>query len=487
MKKLSDILYQISIKSVIGNTQIDINELNFDSRKINAGDVFFALKGFDMDGHNYISKAIDNGAKVVVCEILPEEKISEITYIQVENSHIALGIASSNYYDNPSGKLTLIGVTGTNGKTTTTTLLYNLFEDFGFKCALLSTIENIVDGEIIPSTHTTSDSITINKLLNHAVEKKCEYAFMEVSSHGIHQNRLAGLKFKIGAFTNITHDHLDYHKTFANYLAAKKKFFDELPQDAIAITNMDDKNGLVMLQNTKAKKITYSLKSTSDYKAKAMEVRLDGMLLQFNGQEFWTSLTGKFNIYNELLAFAIAHELGFEALKIMTSLSKLKRVKGRFETFVSDKGIFIVVDYAHTPDALENILSSINQIRTKNEKLITVFGCGGHRDKTKRPEMGDIATQLSDLSIITSDNPRDEIPEEIIEQIEKGVKPQNTNKVLTISDRKQAIKTAVKIAEPKDIILVAGKGHENYQEINGEKYPFDDMETTKELLLEQNK
>lgn len=482
MKKLSDLLYKVSIEKLIGNVGSSIKNISFDSRKIESGYIFFAIKGYDLDGHKYIPQAITQGATVVVCEELPEELSDYVTYVQVKNSSIALGIVASNFYDNPSEKLTLAGITGTNGKTTTTTLLYNLFTQLGFRCALLSTIENRISDKVLNSNHTTPDPITINQLLAQAVDEGCQYAFMEVSSHGIHQNRLAGLTFKIGAFTNITHDHLDYHQTFSNYIAAKKKFFDELPKTAIAITNMDDKNGLIMLQNTNAKKVTYSLKSNSEYKGKIIENRLDGMLLQFNNQEFWTVLAGKFNAYNELLAYTIASELGFDSLDIVTALSKLQRVKGRFETYVSDDKKYIIVDYAHTPDALQNILEAINQSRTRNEKLITVFGCGGHRDKEKRPKMGNIATRLSDLAIITSDNPRDENPDEIIQEIEAGIEPQNTNKYLSITDRKQAIRTAIKMAAPKDIILIAGKGHENYQEINGKHFPFDDMKIAKELL-----
>lgn len=482
MKKLSDLLYKVSIEKLIGNVGSSIKNISFDSRKIESGYIFFAIKGYDLDGHKYIPQAITQGATVVVCEELPEELSDYVTYVQVKNSSIALGIVASNFYDNPSEKLTLAGITGTNGKTTTTTLLYNLFTQLGFHCALLSTIENRISDKVLNSNHTTPDPITINQLLAQAVDEGCQYAFMEVSSHGIHQNRLAGLTFKIGAFTNITHDHLDYHQTFSNYIAAKKKFFDELPKTAIAITNMDDKNGLIMLQNTNAKKVTYSLKSNSEYKGKIIENRLDGMLLQFNNQEFWTVLAGKFNAYNELLAYTIASELGFDSLDIVTALSKLQRVKGRFETYVSDDKKYIIVDYAHTPDALQNILEAINQSRTRNEKLITVFGCGGHRDKEKRPKMGNIATRLSDLAIITSDNPRDENPDKIIQEIETGIEPQNTNKYLSITDRKQAIRTAIKMAAPKDIILIAGKGHENYQEINGKHFPFDDMKIAKELL-----
>ncbi|MCO6564140.1 MAG: UDP-N-acetylmuramoyl-L-alanyl-D-glutamate--2,6-diaminopimelate ligase [Apibacter sp.] len=482
MKKLSDLLYKVSIEKLIGNVGSSIKNISFDSRKVEQDYIFFAIKGHDLDGHKYLSQAISKGASVIICEELPEELLDHITYIQVKNSSIALGIVASNFYNNPSDKLTLIGITGTNGKTTTTTLLYNLFTQLGFRCALLSTIENRISDTILKSNHTTPDPITINQLLAQAVENGCQYAFMEVSSHGIYQNRLAGLTFKIGAFTNITHDHLDYHQTFSNYIAAKKKFFDELPNTAIAVTNIDDKNGLIMLQNTNAKKVTYSLKSNSIYKGKIIESRLDGMLLQFRNQEFWTVLAGKFNAYNELLAYTIASELGFDPIVVVTAISKLQRVKGRFETYVSDEKKYIIVDYAHTPDALQNILEAINQSRTRNEKLITVFGCGGHRDKEKRPKMGNIATRLSDLTIITSDNPRDENPDEIINEIKVGIESQNTNKYLTITDRKEAIQTAIKMAEPKDIILIAGKGHENFQEINGKYFPFDDMKIAKELI-----
>jgi UDP-N-acetylmuramoyl-L-alanyl-D-glutamate--2,6-diaminopimelate ligase len=482
MKKLSDLLYKVSIEKLIGNVGSSIKNISFDSRKVEQDYIFFAIKGYDLDGHKYIPQAICKGASVIVCEELPDQFLDHITYIQVKNSSIALGIVATNFYNNPSDKLILVGITGTNGKTTTTTLLFNLFTKLGFRCALISTIENRITDKILNSNHTTPDPITINQLLAQAVNDQCQYAFMEVSSHGIFQNRLAGLVFKIGAFTNISHDHLDYHQTFSNYIAAKKKFFDELPKSAIAVTNKDDKNGLIMLQNTSAKKVTYSLKSNSDYKGKIIENRLDGMLLQFNNLEFWTVLAGKFNAYNELLAYTIASELDIDPLSIVTSLSNLQRVKGRFETYISDEKKYIIVDYAHTPDALQNILEAINQTRTRNEKLITVFGCGGHRDKEKRPEMGKIATRLSDLAILTSDNPRNEDPNVIIDEIKAGIEPQNTNKYLSITDRKQAIQTAIKMTGPKDIILIAGKGHENFQEINGKYYPFDDMKIAKELI-----
>ena len=413
--------------------------------------------------------------------MLPEQKEEGITYIKVENSSEVLGLLASNFYGNPSKDLILIGVTGTNGKTSVSTLLFDVFQKMGYLSALISTVEYRIGNEVFPSTHTTPDIVTLNKILSKAVEQGCQYAFMEVSSHGIHQGRIDGLNFRIAGFTNITHDHLDYHKTFLDYLNTKKRFFDELPQTAVAITNIDDKNGLVMLQNTKAKKKTYALKTLADYQGKLLEADFNGMLLNFNSKEFWTTLTGKFNVYNLLLVFAIARELGFEENEILTVISQLKRVNGRFETLKSEGGIVFVVDYAHTPDALENILDSINEIRTKNERLITVFGCGGDRDKEKRPEMGKVATRKSTLAIITSDNPRTEDPMQIIKEIEAGIEVENFSKYTTIPDRKEAIKMAIKFAEPKDIILVAGKGHETYQEINGVRHHFDDKEVILEL------
>ena len=414
--------------------------------------------------------------------MLPEQKEEGITYIKVENSSKVLGLLASNFYGNPSKDLILIGVTGTNGKTSVSTLLFDVFQKMGYLSALISTVEYRIGDEVFPSTHTTPDIVTLNKILAKAVEQGCQYAFMEVSSHGIHQGRIDGLNFRIAGFTNITHDHLDYHKTFLEYLNTKKRFFDELPQTAVAITNIDDKNGLVMLQNTKAKKKTYAVKTLADYHGKLLELDFNGMLLDFNGKEFWTTLTGKFNVYNLLLVFAIARELGFEENEILTTISKLKRVNGRFEVLKSQGGIIFVVDYAHTPDALENILDSINEIRTKNERLITIFGCGGDRDREKRPEMGKVATRKSTLAIITSDNPRTEDPAQIIKEIEAGVESQNFSKYITIPYRKEAIKMAIKFAEPKDIVLVAGKGHETYQEINGVRHHFDDKETILELV-----
>lgn len=484
---LNIILNKIPLLEVIGLLDIEISNIAFDSRKITTDGLYIAVKGTATDGHQFISSAIESGAKVVVCETLPEVLVEGITYIRVKDSNHALGQIASNFYGNPSEKLSLVGVTGTNGKTSVSTLLFEVFKNLGYPSALISTVEYRIVDEVLPSTHTTPDIITLNKILAQAVEKGCEYAFMEVSSHGIHQGRINGLNFKVAGFTNLTHDHLDYHKTFLEYLNTKKKFFDDLSETAIAITNIDDKNGLVMLQNTKATKKNYAQKTLADYHGKLLEVDFNGMLLNFNGKEVWTTLTGKFNVYNLLLVFAIAQELGFEETEILTAISKLKRVNGRFETFKSDGGIVFVVDYAHTPDALENILDSINEIRTKNERLITVFGCGGDRDREKRPEMGKVATQKSTLAIITSDNPRTEDPTAIIKEIEAGVEAQNFSKYTTIPDRKEAIKMAIKFAEPRDIVLVAGKGHETYQEINGVRHHFDDKEVIEELWKAMSK
>ncbi len=479
---LRQVLDNVKILEIVGKLETEISEIIFDSRKVIENSLYIAIKGTLADGHQYISSAIEKGAKGIVCEVLPEQKEEGITYIKVENSSDVLGLLASNFYGNPSKDLILIGVTGTNGKTSISTLLFDVFQKMGYLSALISTVEYRIGSEVFPSTHTTPDIITLNRILSKAVEQGCQYAFMEVSSHGIHQGRIDGLNFRIAGFTNITHDHLDYHKTFLEYLNTKKRFFDELPQTAVAITNIDDKNGLVMLQNTKAKKKTYAVKTLADYHGKLLELDFNGMLLDFNGKEFWTTLTGKFNVYNLLLVFAIARELGFEENEILTTISKLKRVNGRFEVLKSQGGIIFVVDYAHTPDALENILDSINEIRTKNERLITIFGCGGDRDREKRPEMGKVATRKSTLVIITSDNPRTEEPMQIIKEIEAGVESQNFSKYITIPDRKEAIKMAIKFAEPKDIVLVAGKGHETYQEINGVRHHFDDKETILELV-----
>lgn len=478
---LEALLNRIPVLEISGRKNPEISEIVFDSRKAVEDSLYVAVRGTVSDGHSFIDAAIAKGAIALVCEVLPENLYPEITYIQVKDASKTLGQLASNFYGNPSEKLSLIGITGTNGKTSVTTLLFDIFKNLGFKSALISTVEYRIADEIIPSTHTTPDVVRLNQLLAKAVEMGCEYAFMEVSSHGIHQNRTEGLNFKIAGFTNISHDHLDYHKTFSEYLKTKKRFFDELNPEAIAITNIDDKNGTVMLQNTKATQKTYALKTMANYHGRILEADFNGMLLNFGGREFWTTLTGKFNVYNLLLAYAVAIESGFHEEDVLKAISTLKKVKGRFETLKSDTGIFFVIDYAHTPDALENILDSINDIRTKNERLITIFGCGGDRDHAKRPEMGKIATRKSTLAIITSDNPRTEDPAAIIKEIEAGVEPQNFSKYTSIPDRKEAIKMAIKFAEPRDIILLAGKGHEDYQEINGVKHHFDDKETIMEL------
>lgn len=479
---LEKLIANISIIQHQGTLDKEVSTLVFDSRKAVEAAAYVAVKGVVADGHDFINAAIDNGAKSIICEVLPKDLKDGVSYIVVENSSKTLGQLAANFYDHPSKKLHLVGITGTNGKTSVTTLLFDIFKNLGYSAALISTVEYRIADEIIPSTHTTPDVVRINEMLAKAVENGCEYAFMEVSSHGITQDRIEGLQFKIAGFTNITRDHLDYHLTFDNYIAAKKRFFDELDASAIAITNADDKNGNVMLQNTKATKKSFAMKTMADFHAKLLEVDFNGMLLNFNGKEFWTTLTGKFNVYNLVLAYGIAIELGFNEDEVLQSISKLQRVNGRFETLKSNSGIFFVIDYAHTPDAIDNILDSINEIRTKNERLICVFGCGGDRDHGKRPEMGKIATQKSTVAIITSDNPRTEDPTAIIKEIEAGVEPQNFNKYISIPDRKEAIKMAIKFAEPKDIILVAGKGHETYQEISGVKHHFDDKEVIRELL-----
>jgi len=487
MKNLKDILYRTSIEAIKGSTDLTINKIEFDSRKVSTGDVFVAIKGTVADGHQYINKCIEQGAVAIICEVFPEETIDGITYIQVDNSYKALAFMAANYYDNPSEKLKLVGVTGTNGKTTIATLLYTMFENAGYKSGLLSTVKIKVHQAEFPATHTTPDSLTINYYLNEMVESGVEFCFMEVSSHGIHQSRTEGLHFAGGIFTNLSHDHLDYHKTFAEYRDVKKSFFDNLPKTAFALSNIDDKNGSVMLQNTKAQKRTYSLKSYSDYKAYVLENQFIGLLLKIDNQEVYTKLIGNFNAYNLLAIYATGIELGLEKQEALTLLSQLESVSGRFQYIVSKNKITAIVDYAHTPDALENVLNTIADIRTKNEQLITIIGCGGDRDKTKRPVMAHIASSLSDKAIFTSDNPRTEDPEMIIIEMEKGVEPQNYKKTLSILDRKQAIKTACQLAESGDIILIAGKGHETYQEINGVKHDFDDMKIVTELLEQLNK
>lgn len=487
MKKLKDILYKVSVESVIGTTEVTVENVEFDSRKVINNTLFVAQKGLIFNGHEFIDKAIEKGAVAVICKDLPKNTQPNITYIQVANSNEALAIIASNFYDNPSEKLKLIGVTGTNGKTTIATLLYKLFKKAGYKVGLLSTIKIMIDELEQAATHTTPDSLTINKTLHKMVLAGAEFCFMEVSSHGIHQKRTAGLLFQGGVFTNLTHDHLDYHKSFAEYRDVKKIFFDNLPKTAFVLVNIDDKNGAVMLQNTSAKKYTYALKTIADYKVKILENQFDGLLLNIDNHEIWTKLIGTFNAYNLLAIYATADLLGLDKLEILQIISNLENVDGRFQHTISKSGIYSIVDYAHTPDALKNVLETINTIRTHNEQVITVVGCGGDRDKSKRPKMGHIASALSTQVVFTSDNPRSENPELIIKDIESGVAPENYKKTISITDRKQAIKTACKLANKDDIILVAGKGHETYQIIGDVRSNFNDFEIVNELLTELNK
>ncbi len=476
MKLLKDILYKAGIEEVVGSTNVAIENICIDSRQAKKFSLFIAVKGTAVDGHQFIDTAIEQGSLAIICEDLPENLVKEVNYIQVKNSRFAAGVIASNFYDNPSEKLKLIGVTGTNGKTTVTTLLYELFKNLGYKTGLLSTVRNLIDGVVIEATHTTPDPISLNELLAEMVDRGCEYAFMEVSSHALDQHRVAGVEFTGAIFTNISHDHLDYHETFDNYIAAKKMLFNNLPSNAFALVNLDDKNGEVMVQNTKAKIITYGLKSMADRKAKILENNLTGLILNIDGQEVITRLIGSFNAYNILSVYGAAIELKEEKLQILTTLSNLHSPDGRFQFIKTDNNILGIVDYAHTPDALDNVISTIHGLRTGNEKLITLVGCGGDRDKTKRPEMARIAAEGSTKVILTSDNPRSEDPTQILEDMKTGLDPVLKRKAVSIVDRLEAIRTACMLAEPGDIILVAGKGHEKYQEINGVKHDFDDME-----------
>jgi UDP-N-acetylmuramoyl-L-alanyl-D-glutamate--2,6-diaminopimelate ligase len=484
---LREIVYKVSIEVVKGSTDIAINAIDFDSRKIGSNDLFIAIRGTQSNGHDFIEKAIQQGAVAIFCDTFPTEITDGITYIQVKDTNKALAFIAANYFGNPSQSLKLVGITGTNGKTTIASLLYQLFQKAGFKVGLLSTVKIMVDTTEYKATHTTPDSITINQYLREMVDSGVTHCFMEVSSHGIHQQRTEALHFEGGVFTNLSHDHLDYHPTFAEYRDVKKSFFDHLPKAAFALVNIDDKNGTVMLQNTTARKLTYALKSYANYRAQILESLMSGLLMKINENEVWVRLIGTFNAYNLLAIYGTAVELGLDSFDVLRLLSELESVSGRFQYIVSNDKITAIVDYAHTPDALENVLKTINDIRTKNEQLITIVGCGGDRDKTKRSIMANIASTLSDKIIITSDNPRTENPETIIAEMEKGVEPQNFKKTISITDRKQAIKTACQLAQPNDIILIAGKGHETYQEINGVRYDFDDMQIVKELLIQLNK
>ena len=483
MKKLSDILYKVRITATNGSTNIDVKSVQIDSRKIEPGSLFIAVKGVGVDGHQFIDKAIAQGAIAVVGETLPKKQTAGITYVQTTSSAEAAGIIAHNFYDQPTQKLKLVGVTGTNGKTTIATLLYQLFTCLGYKCGLLSTVENQITGRVIPSTHTTPDAVSLNALLHQMVEEGCIYAFMEVSSHAIHQQRIAGLVFTGALFSNITHDHLDYHKTFDEYIKAKKAFFDTLPSSAFAITNLDDKRGQVMLQNTAAKKYSYSLRTLADFKGKILDNTLTGLVMNINDQEVHFRLIGEFNAYNLLAVYGAAICLGEEKNAVLQCLSALNGAEGRFEYVVSPKEKVIgIIDYAHTPDALLNVLATIQKLRSGEEKVITVVGCGGDRDRSKRPVMGEVACEHSDKVIFTSDNPRSEDPMQILADMETGLNTAAKRKYVSIPDRKQAIKTAVGMAQTEDIVLIAGKGHEKYQEINGVKHHFDDKEVLSEMF-----
>ena len=486
MRKLQDILYGVKMLSIEGTTSQMIDHLTFDSREAKESSAFFAIVGTVSNGHDYISQVIEAGCKtIVVSETV--ETINGVTIIRVEDTNEALAIVAHNFYGEPSKALKLIGITGTNGKTTIATLLYQLFSNLEFQTGLISTVVNKICDREIQSTHTTPDPIQLNALLREMVDEGCSHCFMEVSSHAIHQSRIKGLHFSGGVFTNITHDHLDYHKTFKEYIHVKKAFFDQLPNSAFALTNNDDKNGMVMLQNTAARKLTYAMRSMADYKVKVLENQFSGLVLSFNHTEIWTKLIGDFNAYNLLAVYAVAQELGLEETETLTIVSQLESVDGRFQFMQSSSGITAIVDYAHTPDALYNVLNTIEKIRTRNETVFTIVGCGGDRDKTKRPEMAAIACDLSDKVILTSDNPRSEDPNTIIDDMMEGVDGVSFKKTLSIVDREQAIKTAVTMAEKNDIILIAGKGHEKYQDIKGVKHDFDDLETITELFKKLNK
>ena len=482
MKKLKDILADVSILEISGDEDILVNKITFDSREVEPVDLFVAISGTRVDGHQYIDKVIEKGATVIVCERLPESQPKHVTFIKVENSSKALGLMASAYYDHPSRKLKLIGITGTNGKTTTVFLLYKLFKSLGYEAGMLSTIENRIGNTIVKSTHTTADAIQINRNIAEMVDAGCDYCFMEISSHAIDQERISGLQIFGAIFSNITHDHLDYHTTFNNYIKAKKKLFDELPKEAFALVNSDDKHASVMLQNTKARKLTYSLKNVSDFKGRILENLFEGIEIRINNNDVWTKLVGTFNAYNLMAAYATAIIDGQNQEEVLLSISKLDPVEGRFQVVPNNSGIIAIVDYAHTPDALNNVMNTINNVRQGNEHLLTIVGAGGNRDKTKRPQLAQIACKYSDRVILTSDNPRNENPEDIIRDMEKGLNGDDKRKTVKITDRREAIKTATMISVKGDIILVAGKGHETYQEVNEVRHHFDDREILMECL-----
>lgn len=476
MAILKDILYGVSLQEVVGRTDVSVNSIQFDSRKVAEGDAFVAIKGTASDGHAYIDQVIAQGAKIVVCEVLPENISESVTVIVVDDSSRALGVMASNFYENPSKNLNLIGITGTNGKTTSVTLLYRLFRTMGYNVGLLSTVENIINDVVIPSTHTTPDPVSLNALLAKMVSEGCTHCFIEVSSHAIVQNRIAGLHFKGAVFTNISHDHLDYHKTFDEYIKAKKQFFDQLPKGAFALVNGDDRRGSVMLQNTKASKNYFALKTPAEFKSRILSNTLQGLELEIDGKTVWFKLVGKFNAYNITGAYGVAMLLDEDPDETLTDLSTLVSARGRFEQYVSPNGVVGIIDYAHTPDAVENVLNTIADLKEGNATVITVIGCGGNRDKEKRPKMAEIAARFSDKVILTSDNPRDEEPADILADMKKGIGPSLTRKVMTIPDRREAIVLATQLAQPGDIVVVAGKGHENYQEVKGVKHHFNDKE-----------
>ena len=476
MKYLSDIIEGLAFTELQGSADTWITAVVFDSRKVVPGCLFVAVKGTQSDGHDYIEQAVRDGAVAVICEELPGHVVGEVDFLMVADSSRALGLVASQFYGEPSSKLKLVGVTGTNGKTTIATLLYKLFRDLGYKCGLLSTVENQINGQVVTATHTTPDPVQLNALLEEMVQQGCDYCFMEVSSHAVVQHRIEGLKFSGAIFSNLTHDHLDYHKTFENYRDAKKLFFDGLGKNAFALTNADDRNGLVMLQNTAAHKKSYGLKNMADYRAKILESQFAGLLLNIDGEEVWFKLVGTFNAYNLLAVYATAMLLDQDKAKVLTSLSRLTGAEGRFDYVTAPNKIIGIVDYAHTPDAVQNVLSTIHDVRKGKEKVITVIGCGGDRDKTKRPVMAKVACEWSDMVILTSDNPRSEDPAQIIKDMEAGVGPEFQRRVMSITDRREAIKTACNLAQPGDIVLVAGKGHEKYQEVKGVRTHFDDKE-----------
>ena len=484
--KLGELLKKIQVIQIIGQQEIDITGVNIDSRMVQRGHIFMAMKGTQTDGHAYIPAAIQNGAIAVLCEDIPDEKDENITYIQVSDSEDAVGKMATAFYGDPTSKIELVGVTGTNGKTTIATLLYEMFRKFGYKTGLISTVCNYIDGEPIPTEHTTPDPVTLNSLLGRMADEGCKYVFMEVSSHAIHQKRISGLRFAGGIFTNLTRDHMDYHKTVENYLKAKKKFFDDMPKNAFSLTNLDDKNGLVMTQNTRSKVYTYSLRSLSDFKGRILESHFDGMLLDFNNKELFVQFIGRFNAYNLLAVFGTAVLLGKKEEEALIALSTLHPVAGRFDSMRSPSGYTAIVDYAHTPDALVNVLNAIHEVLEGKGKVITVVGAGGNRDKGKRPIMAKESARFSDRVVITSDNPRFEEPMDIINDMLAGLDAEDRKKTIAISDRKEAIRTACMLAQPGDVILVAGKGHENYQDIKGVKHHFDDKEIIKEIFSDLN-